>query len=375
MDATRKILFALLQTGLQPDGPQIVENARRLFAGLTSAPDWPSVYRAAAAQGVLAVVWDGLQRLVDEGVVPEDMMPDRRLKVQWVYNVNAIEEKYRRQEKTVSRLARFYAEHGIDMMLLKGYGLSLCYPVPEHRPCGDVDIWLYGRQQEADDLIRQHGVKVAEDEHHHTVFTVNGVMVENHYDFLNVYAHISNRVLEARLQQYARESAESIEVGGERVQLPPAQFNALFLLRHAASHYAAENIGLRHVVDWAMFIMKYGSSVDWAELERISKEVNMHRFLYCLNGIAAECAGLSAELLPEYPRDGLEMRVLNDILNPEFDEKVPEKGVVRLLLFKFRRWWANRWKHRLVYREGLLKTFVVQIYSHLLKPKTLIYRK
>lgn len=37
------------------------------------------------------------------------------------------------------------------MMVLKGYGLSLNYLKPSHRPCGDIDIWLFGKQKEADD--------------------------------------------------------------------------------------------------------------------------------------------------------------------------------------------------------------------------------
>ena len=373
---TRNILFALLSCGLAADADRAVETQRPLFDVMEAAPDWKAVYKLSAAQGVLAVAWDGLQRLIDGGAIAREKRPDRSLTLQWVYNVQMIEERYAKQEQTIAKLARFYSSHDIDMMLLKGYGLSLCYPVPAHRPCGDIDIWLYGEQQRADELLRSEmGVKVAEDEHHHTVFFVDGVMVENHYDFINVHAHLSSRIVEAELQQYAKSDSEEVEVAGAKALIPSAQFNALFLLRHAASHYAAENIGLRHVLDWAMFVVKYGSQVDWTELERISKEVNMHRFLYCLNAIAAKCAGSDAAAFADYPHDEMEERVLNDILEPEFAEKVPSKGVVRLLLFKFRRWWSNRWKHRLVYSESLFTTFIVQIYSHILKPKTFVYRK
>lgn len=39
------------------------------------------------------------------------------------------------------------------MMVLKGYGLGKNYPAPNHRPCGDIDIWNFGRQEEVDALI------------------------------------------------------------------------------------------------------------------------------------------------------------------------------------------------------------------------------
>lgn len=39
------------------------------------------------------------------------------------------------------------------MVLLKGYCLSLNYPKPNHRPCGDIDIYLCGDGDKADDLL------------------------------------------------------------------------------------------------------------------------------------------------------------------------------------------------------------------------------
>ena len=67
--------------------------------------------------------------------------------------------------------------------------------------------------------------------------------------------------------------------------------------------------------------------------------------------------------------DELTQRALHDILFPRYGV-VPQRGLLTLLCFKLRRWWAHRWKHRMVYREGLLQTFFVQLWSHLLKPKS-----
>lgn len=91
-------------------------------------------------------------------------------------------------------------------MLLKGYGVSLDYPIPAHRPCGDIDIWLFGQQEHADALLhREKGTAINLEKHHHTVFSLDGITVENHYDFLNVHAHASNREIEKKLQELAAE--------------------------------------------------------------------------------------------------------------------------------------------------------------------------
>ena len=203
---TDQLLLAALRTALWGN-PLEVEP----FAAL-SAEEWMALYKQSAAQGVLALVYDALQRL------PKEVQPPRGVRLQWAVNVEQIEQRYAKQERAITDLAAFYAEHDLTMMLLKGYGLSRNYPVPNHRPCGDADIWLYGHQEEADEWLRtERGVQIDEEKHHHTVFTFEGVMVENHFDFLNVHAHRSNRVIEARLQELAGEGDEVIDVQGVQV--------------------------------------------------------------------------------------------------------------------------------------------------------------
>lgn len=360
-----RFLFQLVRAGLYlPERTDLI---------IPDRIDWPSIYAAASEQGVLTIAWDGLQRLIADGVLPLEVQPPRTLRMQWAYNVERMEQTYARQQKAIGRLSGFYGKHGIRMMILKGYGLSLNYPVPEHRPCGDIDIWLYGRQRQADELLRStYGTKIDEDKHHHTVFHIDGVMVENHYDFLNIHSHLSNRGIERQLQALATQPGETADVNGNTIYLPPADFNALFLLRHAAAHFAAAEIGLRHVVDWALFVHKYHDKIDWAQLETVAAEQNMHRFLHSLNAMSIDVLGIRSECFPAFERDeALEQRVLNDILHPEFDEQAPQGNIVNGQSWRFRRWWANRWKHRMVYKENLILTFFVQIHSHLLKPKSL----
>lgn len=352
-----------------------------------SEQSWHKLYDVAAEQGVLAVAWDGMSRHETENACSLSASLDQALKIRWAINVEQIEKRYAKQKNAIATMSRFFAKHGIHMLILKGYGLSLNYPVPEHRPCGDVDIWLFGVekdasgmtvitnvQSKADKLLREElNLPIDEDKHHHTVFYLDGVMVENHYDFLNVHSHVSNRLIEARLQSLVRERMETVSVDGETVYLPSADFNALFLLRHSAVHFAAERIGLRHLLDWKYFVEKSAATIDWASLERFAVEMNMHRFMHCINGICVDYLGMSESLLPPFERDrNLEQRVLAEIFTPEFSEPKPSNaGLLRSWSYMFRRWWANRWKHRIVYREGLVTTFFVQLRSHLMKPKSL----
>lgn len=360
MYSVEDTLFRLLRIGLEVDPAADIDAA---------STDWHALHDLAVSQGLSAVVWSALN---DTKTIGISAMP-RELKMAWAYEAEAIANKCRCQRRLAGRLAAFYAGHGIRTMLLKGYGLGLCYPSFELRPCGDIDIWLFGKQKQADAAMRtEKNVAISEDEHHHTTFVINNILVENHFDFLNVHSHRSNRDLERLLQSLAVEGCERYEIDAAAIFVPSPDFNALFLLRHTAAHFAASHIGLRHVADWAMFVRRYCGRIDWDSLERIARKHNMHRFLHCMNAFAIDLVGLSSDIFPVFEREPeLERRVLNDILHPEFSEKMPRGGVAARWSFMLRRWWHNRWKHSIVYKDGVLGTFFVQIYSHLLRPKSL----
>ena len=98
------------------------EDSRRLAA--CDAAAWERLYGLAAQQGVLALLWEVLERL------PAEQQPPKALRLRWAFETVRVERRWRRQYRAVARLAAFYARHGIPMMLLKGCGLSRCYPVP-----------------------------------------------------------------------------------------------------------------------------------------------------------------------------------------------------------------------------------------------------
>jgi hypothetical protein len=101
------------------------------------------------------------------------------------------------------------------------------------------------------------------------------------------------------------------------------------------------------------------------------KRFHMTDFFKCLNRICIDDLGFTPDAFPDSAADHpLKNRVLNDILHPEFQGKEPRAMFPRVW-FKFHRWRANAWKHRLCYREGLLSSFFVSAWAHLLKPSSI----
>lgn len=284
------------------------------------------------------------------------------------------EDKYAARVAVIRELAHLLGEHNIPLMVLKGYGVSLYYPQTNHRVFSDIDTYNFGRLEDADRVLKEKwGVEIDVDVHHHTTCVYKGMLVENHFDFVETHSHVSNARFEKILKSEVEKGRKSHHLeGGVTIELPSSMFNALFLMRHMALHYAAERVSVRHLCDWKQFVEAEGNNVDWDYVQSIYKQFNMKRFADAITRICVDHLGLDASLVPNVERDEkIEQRILHDILYAEFDEAKPEGGLVRIVWWKTRRYFANSWKHKLIYNESVLWTFFQSSYSHLLKPKTI----
>ena len=329
--------------------------------------DWDWIRDCAEKQGLSAVVLDGIEKL------PDELRPQQVVLLEWIGEVlQGYECRYDAYKKAIAEMARFFNAHGFKMMVLKGYACSLDWPRPEHRPCGDIDIWLFGQQKKADSLlVEEKKIKVDKDQHHHTIFNWNDFMVENHYDFVNVHAHKSSRDLEKIFKELGQDDSNWVELNGEKVYIPSPNLHALFLMRHAASHFAAEGINLRQVLDWAFFVKKHTKEIDWPWLVYILEKYHMKDFYNTINAICVEDLDFEANIFHQVlfnplPKD----RVLKDVLSSKYQHELPARLFPRLL-FKYRRWKDNQWKRSLCFQESDISSFISALWAHLLRPKTL----
>lgn len=332
--------------------------------------NWPRLIELANMQGLAALASDGLQVYYDthpqvDAVTQAVLDPlyARELNIprlQFLGMPNHQRKLYRQHEQAVGNLARFYAQHDIPMMLLKGHGLSLNYPKPALRPCGDIDIYLFGKWREADRAIQsEKGIAVSSEHEHHTTFDWEEISVENHYDFVNTLTRRSNRKLEAEFKQLAQDRSHTFEIEGQSISLPSPNLNGLFLLRHAASHFAAEGISLRHVLDWAFFVEKFGTQVDWSWLVERARHYNMHRFLSCIDRISVEQFGFSPSIFPVLETDTqLTERVLGDII------QYHGMTVDQPFLDKMKRWASRSWQYNICFSDSRLSYLLTSIWGY-----------
>ena len=344
--------------------------------------DWTELKVLAERQGLFAILMDGIEKVRCQ---KEDSRCNlnflsQKIVLQWIGEVlQNYEKRFQTYRKAIGELASFYNAHGLKMMVLKGYACNIDWPKPEHRPCGDIDIWLFGKQREADNilgewfLVHDSGLSIDTSHHHHTVFEWNGFAVENHYDFVNVHHDKSNASIEKIFKELGQDAQYSIEVLGVIVYIPSPNLHALFLLRHMLMHFVAIGINLRQILDWAFFVEKHTKEVDWEWLNCILEKFHMKEFFNIINAICVYDLGFNTELFPTIQfLPELKERVLGDILSPEYDWMDAHRlNLIPRMLFKFRRWKSGAWKRKLCYKESDLETFFWGIRSHLLKPATI----
>ena len=333
--------------------------------------DWTAIKALADTDGHSAIVLDGVNVLSGLSSLSSSAVqgPAKQFLLQWIGEVMlSYEGRYAAYEKAIGSLAGFYNQHGYKMMVLKGYASSLDWPNPKHRPCGDIDIWQFGKQKEADAVLaKEKGVKIDTSHHHHTVFEWDGFSVENHYDFINVHHHKSNVEYEKILKQLGEDDSHFVGLNGEKVYLPSPNLHALFLLKHLMMHFTSEGIMLRQVVDWGFFVEKHGKDVDWNYVLNVLDQFGMRQMFNTINAI---CVGdLGFDVTVQFDPK-LKDRVVNEILAPKYSASVP-KNIFSRVAFKVRRWRDNEWKHQLCYKDSMWSAFWSGVWNHLLKPSSI----
>ena len=300
--------------------------------------------------------------------------------------VQNYEYRYEHYKRAIAELASFYNSHGFKMMVLKGYACSLNWPKPEHRPCGDIDIWQFGKQREADAALvnantnhtdNTNRFKIDKSHHHHTVFNWKGFTVENHYDFVNVHAHRSSAELEKIFKELGKDDSYFVEITDTptgsvtKVYLPSPNLHALFLIKHMVSHFAAAEISLRQVLDWAFFVEKHNKEIDWEWLLGVLSKYHMRDFFNLINAICVDDLGFDIDIFPEVRfLSELKVRVLEDILEPAYEAKEPDSFIPRVV-YKYKRWQGNAWKQRLCYNESRWSMFWDGFWAKMLKPSSI----
>ena len=321
-----RALLSLLRASLQGE---VVNNSS--LESFTDK-DWNLLYSLSKKQGVAALVWDGIQML------PSELQPPRTIKIVWALYVEQCEKKYIHYVRVIAELTDFFAQYRIGTVLLKGVGLSPLYLHPEHRECGDLDIYTYSldKAKLSDDearalsnkLIEEKGIEVDYKHPKHCIFNYKGIPIENHNFFLDKNIIKTAGFLNLFLSQIISPHNVSLLDGHVSVSIPSDDFNAIFVSYHAIQHLRM-GLCLHHLCDWAYIL-------NHCDLEFLNKIENKKyiKLVKILSQITNNYLGSHVDIQVNTEEMNL---ILLEILRSPYLSKLNGTGKFNILLYKLKR--------------------------------------
>lgn len=306
--------------------------------------------------GLAAVVYEEIKRIYKETGIMS--LGNKEIISLDAYSDN-IASGYEKQVEAIRSLAEFYKSNNIKLCVFKGYSMSLLYDNPKSRVGCDVDIFLFGDGQRADELVSQKGIPVEiESEDRHSVFNWDNVHFENHASFINLRILRNLIFFEQFLEKEIQDSSIA-DTNIENVYLPSDNFNALYISFHLASHWISSEVTLRHLYDWCMFIKNRGKEVDWDRIYDIAKKIGFARFLSSLNEITIRSFDLDESVAPTKGADSdLANQILFAATHPYNEMQISSNtNFLKACFLKTIRFFKRQEKRSAVYHQNVFVTF------------------
>ncbi len=320
-----------------------------LLEGLTAA-QWLGVFRQSVRQGVSAMIFDALSSSPAAAAMP------KRLALKWMAVTVAVEDRYDRQKAVGGEIARLLAAEGLSVPVLKGLALACLYPRPEHRECGDIDIYSGERHSAVDAVLAGVGADVEDDYYIHSHISFKGVTIENHRFFNQVRGSRSRKELERHFVELMNGGLREVSpscVPGTMLGVPPPDFTVLFLTAHALKHFVAEGgIRLRHLADWAVFLKTEQDNVDWAQFYLWADKMHFSRFADALTALSVSRLGLELTAAGLRDESRYADAVLEDILHPGAKSGEESRNPLLMRLNLACSAFRSLWKYHAIYRKS-----------------------
>lgn len=261
---------------------------RALFqaeAPLSAPVDWEGIRREAAAQTVQLLVYDCLTDSERTDLLEETV----RCWSREALLVAAGNERVAfEQEQALAVLKR----EGIPCMVIKGSSAALCYPKPELRCAGDIDLLVLSKDLErAQAALVRTGFTLSPETHKCECFLQRrNVLLELHFAVNGLpYGKIG--------EEMRCFFADAPMLAEERAGIPclPTERQAIVLLLHKLSHLSSSGLGLRQLCDWAAFVHTALTPEAWGKLRPLLERFGLLRLAQTMTRICVDYLFLPAE--------------------------------------------------------------------------------
>lgn len=351
MDKNYTILFTLLRAALH-----------NKYEAIPNCADWETVFLLASKHGVAPIAWDGLNKLYEHQCIALDAFPNFKIKMRWIASVLFTERNQKIQEEALKSLDSQLEQNGIRMLLFKGLSVGSYYPNPSHRYSCDIDVYaLDGSLKVLEQCIVNDGGRLGDKNRKHSTADYKSVHFELHNAF--VYRCCSRKI--ARINDdlvHRLKDAQNL-LDFKYIYRPSLEFETLFVLLHAASHYKTEGIAIRHIIDFALLEKKQNFELDEVWLSKNG----LIDFARLLNKFSRDFLGFDTPEEKCICNASIYNRVFDDILNPAILNSSNCESKVKLLKKKYDRFTSRKWVYPIV-GDNFWYAIWGSIMNHIIEP-------
>lgn len=268
--------------------------------------DFEKVMSYANDQGIWHIVFYAIEQLHKENKiqVPEPLLNGTKL--QMIMSCLQNSEKLNMSHKIISE----FNKNGIKNCIVKGESLASLYYKPECRISGDVDLYIGNEDdKKACEILNDFGYKIepkSDDANHYNCMHPQYGELELHVTFYykiiqDTWFNNTDIVTEPYIEY-------------ENYSTLGYTDNCIYTALHAINHFLSSGFGVRHIMDFLLYLDKYYEKIDIKRFKSVMKGLKYYHFIEILTGIGKEYFGMDCKLKGDYTK-----KEVDDILNEIFE--------------------------------------------------------
>lgn len=258
---------------------------------------WDVVMKQFKYQTVMGLASVPMIRLINKGLAPNSYLDDSfqriGLNTRRHYELNSL----------IVEVFHLLGQKGFHPVLMKGQGLAQSYPNPILRMCGDIDVYIGSKDyQRACLLFSQAGdarKAVYSPKHYHIPFRDSVVELHKVAEVQHLWG--TDRYFRELTAKWLEETpSDFVTIEGEKIPVPPLQFNILYVFNHLWHHFISSGLGIRQVCDWAVLLHNAYGKIDETVLLKHLRRLRLLNSWKAMGWIVVNCLGLPSREMPFY---------------------------------------------------------------------------
>lgn len=257
-------------------------------------------------QGVWQIVHYAVEQLIKQEKINVDEHLYNITKMQVILSCLKNSEKINYSHKIIEE----FNKNGIENCIIKGESLSALYNKPDCRISGDVDIYIgNGNEGKACEILNKFGYVIEQKSDD-----------ANHYNcFHPIYGE-----LELHITLYYKIIQETWFKNIDFVTEPFVKYEnyntlgytdgCINIALHSINHFLASGFGIRHIMDFLLYIERFYEKIDIERFKKIMKNLKYYHFIEVILGIGEKYLGIKSKIDASYTDEEVE-KVLETIYN------------------------------------------------------------